>query len=71
MLSLAVIIPVGPGHAKLAQQAQQSIIAATRKSGVFNKVDFLLIDDERGKLGRSKARNKGIKKALKGRPNIM
>jgi len=54
-MEVQTIIPVGPGHENLAVEAAASAL----------KLDFdvLPIDDTEGKLGRSKARNIGVKMA--------
>lgn len=64
MTSLAIIIPVGPGHFGVAQQAVDSIQKAIECSQVFSRVEHFLVDDSKGYLGRSAARNKGIDKAI-------
>lgn len=60
MPKLTVITPVGPGHANVANEARASVTEAARFSDYFTQVDHLLIDDSRGELGRSCARNQGI-----------
>lgn len=57
-----VIIPVGPGHEFLVQDAMMSIENASRfDKGPFDEIGVRLIEDTSGRLGRSKARNEGIK----------
>lgn len=65
MSNLGVVIPVGPNHSALAVKAKQSVELACQKCNLFRRVKFYLIDDVEGKLGRSKSRNQGIRKALK------
>jgi len=50
-----VIIPVGPGHEEAAVDAVASVLALGYEP--------LVIDDTEGKLGRSKARNIGVRQA--------
>ena len=53
--------PVGPGHGERARECRASIEAAWRQSrGPFSQLEFCFVDDGRGELGRSKARNSGI-----------
>src|SRR3954466_11988968 len=60
-LKCAAVTPVGPGHAERARECRASIEAAWRESrGPFSKLEFCVVDDGRGELGRSKARNAGI-----------
>lgn len=61
----AVIIPVGPGHEKLYDECMDSINRASGNSkGNFAEISPIRIDDLDGSLGRSRARNIGIKKAV-------
>jgi FkbM family methyltransferase len=60
----AVITPVGPGH----EVFYENCLASIEKSfaghkGRFSEIIPIKIDDHEGKLGRSKARNLGVKKA--------
>lgn len=60
----AIITPVGPGHEGLYEISHGSVMSAFEKCrGNFTEVIPIRIDDREGKLGRSKARNIGIKKA--------
>jgi len=60
----AVIIPVGPGHAALYDEALMSVNESFQRGrGLFSEIIPLRIDDHEGNLGRSKARNLGIRKA--------
>src|ERR1019366_1934281 len=59
-LKCAAVTPVGPGHAERARECRASIEAAWHESrGPFSQLEFHFIDDGRGALGRSKARNVG------------
>lgn len=61
-MRLDIIIPVGPGHDKLVNEAIQSIKIACRTSkGPFDDIKIKAIDDTKGELGRSKSRNTAIK----------
>ena len=63
-LCCAVVTPVGPGHAQAYRDCERSINAAWRCSrGPFTALDLLAIDDSTGRLGRSGARNEGVKRA--------
>jgi glycosyltransferase involved in cell wall biosynthesis len=63
-MKCAVITPVGPGHERLYDQCNQSIHAAIRHSkGPFSDITTIVIDDTAGKIGRSAARNEGIRRA--------
>ena len=63
-LRLAVVTPVGPGHAELYAQCRASVNAAWRYSrGPFTALDLIAVDDGKGELGRSRARNLGIERA--------
>jgi FkbM family methyltransferase len=61
---VAVVTPVGPGHAASYAECRASIERAWRTSrGSFSALEILPIDDQQGALGRSRARNLGIAKA--------
>lgn len=63
MSTATVIIPVGPGHEELANEAIDSVVVAGKKRGKkWSKPVVCTIDDTEGKLGRSKARNLGVAK---------
>ena len=51
------IIPVGPGHEDLHLQAVESVRIASLLKGSFTDINIRIIDDTKGQLGRSKARN--------------
>ena len=60
-MKLDVIIPVGPGHAELVNEAIHSVkIACLTDQGPFTEVKIKAVNDGDGKLGRSKARNMAI-----------
>jgi len=54
-MRLTVITPVGPGHEKFVERCRQSVPVSE-----FYDVRHVIIDDSRGVLGRSKARNSGM-----------
>ena len=54
-MEVQVCIPVGPGHEEVALEAAQSCMSLG--------FDVIPIDDTQGLLGRSKARNIGVKLA--------
>lgn len=61
-MKLDIIIPVGPGHEKLVNEAVQSVKIACRMStGPFKDVKVKAVDDTKGQMGRSAARNYAIK----------
>jgi len=60
----AVITPVGPGHELLYEECIASVKNSYEKEkGRFSEVIYIKVDDTDGRLGRSRARNKGIKDA--------
>lgn len=60
-MKLDIIIPVGPGHKQLVNEAVQSVkIAMYTGQGPFSDIKIKGVDDTEGKLGRSKARNTAI-----------
>ncbi|WP_459555208.1 tetratricopeptide repeat protein [Lacunimicrobium album] len=62
---LAVITPVGPGHAQIYEENLDSVKrACTDFPGPFSKVMPLRLNDLQGNAGRSYARNFGLKQAL-------
>ena len=63
-LKCAAVTPVGPGHAARARDCRASIEAAWREhAGPFSELDFCFVDDGQGALGRSQARNIGVREA--------
>lgn len=61
---VAVVTPVGPGHAALYAECRASIERAWRTSrGPFSGLEILPIEDLQGALGRSRARNLGVAQA--------
>ena len=60
----AVITPVGPGHEGLYEECLESINKSYDKGkGRFSEIIYIRVDDTEGRLGRSRARNSGIKEA--------
>lgn len=63
-MKCCVVIPVGPGHATLAERASASVYQAIAKGmGAFSEVDVLCWDDTAGQ-GRSRARNLAVRRAV-------
>lgn len=63
-LRCAVVTPVGPGHELLAEDSAESVAAAfDRNAGPFSDIDIIRVDDTQGLLGRSEARNRGVREA--------
>jgi len=63
-MKCGVITPIGPGHADLARQAESSVLDAVQHSkGSFDDIEWFPVEDPRGELGRSRARNIGIDSA--------
>lgn len=61
-MKLAVVIPVGPGHETYAQDAKDSVrLAWERTHGPFDAIGVACVSDARGELGRSAARNAGVR----------
>jgi glycosyltransferase involved in cell wall biosynthesis len=61
----AVITPIGPGHETLYEESLASVKRSfADRRGNFSEIIPIRIDDPEGKLGRSKARNLGIQKAV-------
>lgn len=59
-LSVAVVIPVGPGHQLVSARARFSVERAwVTNRGPFSHLDIRVVDDSAG-LGRSQARNRGL-----------
>ena len=60
-MKCAVITPIGPGHELFALDAVESVKKAYATSpGPFDSIAFIEVDDTRGELGRSAARNQGV-----------
>jgi glycosyltransferase involved in cell wall biosynthesis len=57
-MRLAVITPVGPGHEGILPLAAMSVM--NLEKGPFDEILHVIVNDNEGKLGRSKARNIGI-----------
>jgi len=61
----AVVTPVGPGHERLYQACQESVIRAfDHGPGLFSEVMMIRVDDTKGSQGRSRSRNVGVRQAL-------
>ena len=57
-----VIIPVGPGHERLVDRACESVrIACVTSQGPFDMINVRRVDDTKGELGRSAARNLAVR----------
>ncbi len=57
-MTVTVVIPVGPGHAELAERAIASVHTAWETTrGPFTGYWLAVIGDDAGELGRSRARN--------------
>lgn len=65
-MEIAVIIPVGPGHQEVANEAVDSVMNAERNPNW--SIRPYLVPDVRGELGRSRARNIGVQAALSEAP---
>lgn len=62
MTACTIIVPVGPGHEEIYQRASNSVNMATENgTGIFSEVKVKPIDDTLGNIGRSAARNKGVR----------
>ncbi|MCB2081674.1 MAG: glycosyltransferase family 2 protein, partial [Rickettsiales bacterium] len=62
----AVIIPIGPGHEACAEKAIASVRAAwEHPHAPFDRLEILTVNDRKGTLGRSAARNQGVREAQK------
>lgn len=59
-MRLAVITPIGPGHADIVRRAIESVDRA-RATSHFSSVSHVTIDDYAGSMGRSRARNIGMR----------
>jgi FkbM family methyltransferase len=63
-MKCAVVTPVGPGHEYFALDAEESVRHAHATApGPFDEVVYIKVDDTRGELGRSAARNRGVQLA--------
>ncbi len=60
MTDVTIIIPIGPGHEEIVQGAYESILRASEKPGPFTDIKIGVIDDTKGEMGRSKARNTAV-----------
>ena len=62
MSGVTVIIPVGPGHETRAEEARNSCALAAKQNEFFTKIKCITELDLKGE-GRSKARNRAIRRA--------
>src|SRR5258707_1370425 len=62
-MKCCVVMPVGPGHELFALDAIDSVTNAATRPGAFDDVCVVRVDDLNGELGRSAARNDGVKRA--------
>ncbi len=63
-MKCAVVTPIGPGHEHYALDAADSVKKAYAISpGPFSSLAFIEMNDTRGELGRSAARNRGVQLA--------
>lgn len=63
-MKLAVITPIGPGHAQAYEVCKHSIEAAWQHHrGPFESIEILSLWDLKGEFGRSQRRNDGIREA--------
>lgn len=59
-MHLTVITPVGPGHEFIVGRAIHSVSEATKRPGRFTGVAHSVIFDVEGRMGRGRARNRGM-----------
>ena len=60
-MNVSAIIPVGPGHERVARQAVASVWDAWHADdGDFSSVEVCVVPDHAGHKGRSRARNEGV-----------
>jgi hypothetical protein len=65
-LKCAVVTPVGPGHEALYRECVESAArAVARSKGPFTDIVALKVDDGEGRHGRSRARNIGVRDAVR------
>ena len=57
-MKLTVITPVGPGHESILPLAALSVLHLEYHE--FTEIQHVIVNDTKGKLGRSKARNLGM-----------
>lgn len=63
-MKCGIVTPIGPGHSEAYGSCKLSIQFATERGmGPFSSVELFPIDDQRAQLGRSRARNLGVKQA--------
>lgn len=60
-ISCSVITPVGPGHEEIVERCKESVKRAINYSkGKFDEINHIIVEDVKGEMGRSAARNKGM-----------
>lgn len=60
----AVVTPIGPGHEDAYAECRASVRAAWRAGrGPFARLHAIAVEDCAGRLGRSRARNEGVRRA--------
>ncbi|MGH7354048.1 MAG: glycosyltransferase [Candidatus Rokuibacteriota bacterium] len=65
-MKCTVITPIGPGHSRLFDDCRRSVEQGMAHSrGPFSEIVHLAVDDTRGALGRSVARNAAVAKAVR------
>lgn len=61
-MNITVVIPVGPGHRQFAREAHRSVVEAwILDHGPFDQIGMAIIPDSEGLMGRSAARNSGVR----------
>lgn len=61
-MKITVVTPIGPGHMKYLPDAIKSVETAwLTDRGPFDELEFHSVDDSRGTMGRSAARNQGLR----------
>jgi FkbM family methyltransferase len=64
-MKVGFVMPIGPGHEMLAEDAQDSIAEAyARHPGPFSAYELIVMDDTQGRVGRSASRNLGVTRAV-------
>lgn len=58
-----IVLPVGPGHEETHMEAVNSVKIAAMNKGQFESISIRVVDDTKGELGRSKARNMGVQES--------
>jgi FkbM family methyltransferase len=64
-MKCVIITPVGPGHETVSKECQTTVERAWQTDrGAFSNFEHILIDDTRGLIGRSEARNQAVRRAI-------